>query len=125
MLIKSADVIIGPHRTECLVDLYKSAHQLNIPIISFSTISSLLFDQKLYPNIFSTCPSDSHQAKAIAKIVERFAWKMIGIAFEEGGFYGEFAEKVEVELQLLGIRVSIKQGFHKIKVDEIVTRVSF
>ena len=50
---------------------------------------------------------------------------MIGIAFEEGRFYGELAEKVEVELQLLGISVTIKQGFNKIKVNEIVTRVSF
>lgn len=58
------------------------------PDFQVSSISSSpkLSDKVHYPVFFRTVPSDKHQMKAIAKLMNYYNWNWVGIVYEDGEY---------------------------------------
>ncbi|XP_066566360.1 extracellular calcium-sensing receptor-like [Amia ocellicauda] len=88
--------VIGDSGSSQSIILSRTLQPFRIPMISYISTCSCLRDRQKFPTFFRTVPSDSHQVKAIARLVKHFDWTWIG-AISEDGDYGRYAFQALIE----------------------------
>ena len=58
--------------------------------ISYFSTCSCLSNRKEYPTFFRVVPNDDYQVKALARLLQQFGWRWIGVVLEDHD-YGRFA----------------------------------
>lgn len=97
-LAPDVDMIIGEARSECSIAISRQTNHSVIPQISYASTSSLLSEKTKYPYFFRTCPSDTHQAKALSELVMRHDWQTLGTIAVEDQYSLDLIRHTEKEL---------------------------
>ena len=78
-----------------------------VPQIGYASTSRILSNKNRYPTFLRTVPPDSHQGKAIAKIVSHFGWNYVAL-FASDNIYGRpLAETFKNEAKNLGVCLAL------------------
>ena len=94
-------MVIGPGSSEETASVSPILSVLKIPHISFWATSPQFNDLADYPYLFRAVPSDDHQVKALADIIEFFGWKYVGLIGGSDEIYsGRGMELLEEEQKL-------------------------
>lgn len=70
-----------------------------IPLLSFTSSSSLLSDKLKFPYFFRTIPPDAYQARAILSILLHFHWTYFSVLYEEGSYGNEMYKELSIVAQ--------------------------
>ncbi|PFX19359.1 Metabotropic glutamate receptor 4 [Stylophora pistillata] len=78
-----------------------------VPQVGYASTSRLLSNKNRYPTFLRTVPSDSHQGKAMARIVSNLGWNYVAM-FASDDVYGRpLAETFKTEAKKLGICLAL------------------
>ena len=90
--------IVGPTSSAEVAAISPLLSIFQIPHISFWATSTIFNNVGKYPYLFRTVPSDEHQVKAIADMLEHFGWKYIALIGDEDELYsGRGLEMIHLE----------------------------
>ncbi|XP_061119082.1 G-protein coupled receptor family C group 6 member A-like [Conger conger] len=86
----SVKVVVGERHSEISIAVARLLALPLIPQISFASTSELLSRKAKFPSFLRTVPSDAHQTKAMAKLIETLNWEIVGVigSEDEYGKYG-------------------------------------
>uniref|UniRef100_A0A668A0Z7 G-protein coupled receptors family 3 profile domain-containing protein n=1 Tax=Myripristis murdjan TaxID=586833 RepID=A0A668A0Z7_9TELE len=81
----SNSTVPEPHAKVVIGERYSE-----VSVISYGSTSELLSKKRKFPTFLRTLSSDTYQTKAIAKLVEKFNWKIVSVvgSDDEYGKYG-------------------------------------
>ena len=109
--------MIGAARSECTLSLYRALESKGIPIITYSSTSSVLSHKSNFPNLFRVCSSDYHQALALSDLIEKYSWEKLGIVGSKGIYGQELSNRMKNELTRRSIKVTSRQEFKEGDID--------
>ena len=102
-----------------------------VPQIGYASTSRILSDKNRYPTFLRTVPPDSHQGRAIAKIVSYFQWNYVALLASDDIYGRPLAETFKVEGKKFGIclaldilipynlsKIALRKTVHKIRSDK-------
>lgn len=102
-----------------------------VPQIGYASTSRILSDKNRYPTFLRTVPPDSHQGRAIAKIVSYFQWNYVALLASDDIYGRPLAETFKVEAKKFGIclaldilipynpsKIELQKTVHKIRNDK-------
>ncbi|XP_056620762.1 G-protein coupled receptor family C group 6 member A isoform X3 [Triplophysa dalaica] len=88
----SMKALLGERYSELSIAVAKLLSLYMFPQISGTSSSPVLSDKLRYPSFMRVVPSDVHQAKALAKLMERFSWSWVGVVYGDDD-YGRAAHQ--------------------------------
>ena len=74
-----------------------------VPQIGYASTSRILSNKNRYPTFLRTVPPDSHQGRAIAKIVSHFRWDYVALLASDDIYGRPLAETFKIEAKKFGI----------------------
>ncbi|KAJ8287531.1 hypothetical protein COCON_G00001900 [Conger conger] len=85
-----AKVVVGERYSEISTVVARFLALPLIPQISYGSTSEVLSRKTKFPSFLRTVPSDAHQTKAMAKLIETLNWEIVGVigSEDEYGRYG-------------------------------------
>ncbi|KAJ8289512.1 hypothetical protein GJAV_G00002170 [Gymnothorax javanicus] len=86
---KGAKAVVGERHSEISIAVARLFALPLIPQISYSSTSELLSRKSKFPSFLRTVPSDKHQTKAMAALIEKLNWESVGLIGSEDE-YGKF-----------------------------------
>lgn len=78
-----------------------------VPQIGYASTSRLLSNKNRYPTFLRTVPPDSHQGRAIAKIVSHFGWNYVALLASDDIYGRPLAETFKTEAKKFGVCLAI------------------
>ncbi|KAL9968369.1 hypothetical protein ACROYT_G026735 [Oculina patagonica] len=78
-----------------------------VPQIGYASTSRLLSNKNRYPTFLRTVPPDSHQGRAIAKIVSHFGWNYVALLASDDIYGRPLAETFKNEAKKCGVCLAI------------------
>ena len=78
-----------------------------VPQIGYASTSRILSNKKLYPTFLRMVPPDSHQGRAIAKIVLDFQWNYVALLASDDIYGRPLAETFKIEVNKFGVCVAL------------------
>ncbi|KAI7800072.1 G-protein coupled receptor family C group 6 member A-like precursor [Triplophysa rosa] len=88
----SMKALLGERYSELSIAVAKLLSLYMFPQISCTSSSPVLSDKLRYPSFMRVVPSDVHQAKALAKLMEHFSWSWVGVVYGDDD-YGRAAHQ--------------------------------
>ncbi|XP_056872453.1 G-protein coupled receptor family C group 6 member A [Takifugu flavidus] len=79
-------MFLGALHSEVAVTVSRLLNVYMVPLMSSASSSPKLSDKIHYPVFLRTVPSDKHQMKAIAKLMNYYGWHWVGIVYEDGEY---------------------------------------
>lgn len=92
--------VIGAYRSSCsqaVADVLGSRNN-RVPQISYGSTSAILSDKTKYKYFFRTCPSDVHQASALAALFRKYLLPEVGTVATNDIYGKELADMFENEV---------------------------
>ncbi|XP_044185325.1 G-protein coupled receptor family C group 6 member A [Thunnus albacares] len=83
-------VILGALYSEVSVAVARLLNVYMVPLLSGSSSSPELSDKLRFPVFMRTIPSDTHQTKAVAKMMAHYGWDWVGVVYADDA-YGKAA----------------------------------
>ncbi|CAK6963523.1 extracellular calcium-sensing receptor-like [Scomber scombrus] len=106
-------LLIGAATSSTAIIQSRILGPLSVPIISYLASCPCLSDRLKFPNFFRTIPSDTYQARAIARLAIRFNWTWIGAVIENND-YGQGAIQIfQEEIQGKGVCLEFIETFSR------------
>lgn len=78
-----------------------------VPQIGYASTSRILSNKNRYPTFVRTVPPDSHQGRAIAKIVSHFRWNYVALLASDDIYGRPLAETFKIEAKKFGICLAL------------------
>ena len=78
-----------------------------VPQIGYASTSRILSNKNRYPTFLRTVPPDSHQGRAIAKIVSHFRWNYVALLASDDIYGRPLAETFKIEAKKFGICLAL------------------
>ena len=78
-----------------------------VPQIGYASTSRLLSNKNRYPTFLRTVPPDSHQGRAIAKIVSHFKWNYVALLASDDIYGRPLAETFKTEAKKFGVCLAV------------------
>ncbi|KAJ8333056.1 hypothetical protein SKAU_G00419520 [Synaphobranchus kaupii] len=87
---RGAKVVVGEAHSEISIAVARLLALPLIPQISYGSTSELLSRKTKFPSFLRTVPGDSHQTKAMVRLMETLQWESVGLigSEDEYGKYG-------------------------------------
>ncbi|XP_062329910.1 extracellular calcium-sensing receptor-like isoform X2 [Osmerus eperlanus] len=82
--------LVGESGSSQSIVLSRTLQPFRIPMISYFSTCSCLSNRKEFPTFFRVVPNDDYQVKALARLLQQFGWRWIGVVLEDHD-YGRFA----------------------------------
>lgn len=79
----------------------------SIPQIGYASTSRLLSNKNRYPTFLRTVPPDSHQGRAIARIVSHFGWNYVALIASDDIYGRPLAETFKSEAKKFGVCLAV------------------
>ncbi|XP_047430237.1 G-protein coupled receptor family C group 6 member A [Mugil cephalus] len=83
-------IILGALYSEVSIALARLLNVYMVPLLSSGSTSPELSDKLRYPVFMRTVPSDKHQTKALAKLMDYYTWNWVGVVYGDDD-YGKAA----------------------------------
>ncbi|XP_023266127.1 G-protein coupled receptor family C group 6 member A-like [Seriola lalandi dorsalis] len=83
-------IILGALYSEESIALARLLNVYMVPLLSATSSSPELSDKLRYPVFLRTIPSDSHQIKAVTKLLHHYNWNWVGVVYGDDE-YGKAA----------------------------------
>ncbi|KAM9339639.1 olfactory receptor CB1 [Symphorus nematophorus] len=74
-------VILGALYSEVSIAVARLLNVYMVPLLSSTSSSIDLSDKARYPVFMRTIPSDLHQTKAVAKVMQHYGWNWVGVVY--------------------------------------------
>lgn len=78
-----------------------------VPQIGYASTSRLLSNKNRYPTFLRTVPPDSHQGRAIARIVSHFGWNYVALLASDDIYGRPLAETFKTEAKKFGVCLAV------------------
>ena len=78
-----------------------------MPQIGYASTSRLLSNKNRYPTFLRTVPPDSHQGRAIARIVSHFGWNYVALLASDDIYGRPLAETFKTEAKKFGVCLAV------------------
>lgn len=78
-----------------------------VPQIGYASTSRLLSNKNRYPTFLRTVPPDSHQGRAIARIVSHFGWNYVALLASDDIYGRPLAETFKSEAKKFGVCLAV------------------
>ena len=78
-----------------------------VPQIGYASTSRLLSNKNRYPTFLRTVPPDSHQGRAIARIVSHFGWNYVALLASDNIYGRPLAETFRTEAKKFGVCLAV------------------
>ena len=78
-----------------------------VPQIGYASTSRLLSNKNRYPTFLRTVPPDSHQGRAIARIVSHFGWNYVALLSSDDIYGRPLAETFKTEAKKFGVCLAV------------------
>ena len=78
-----------------------------IPQIGYASTSRLLSNKNRYPTFLRTVPPDSHQGRAIARIVSHFGWNYVALLASDDIYGRPLADTFKTEAKKFGVCLAV------------------
>ncbi|XP_034017564.1 G-protein coupled receptor family C group 6 member A [Thalassophryne amazonica] len=82
----SVKVILGARFSEVSIAVARQLGIYMVPQVSCTSSSPALSDKLSYPAFLRTIPSDVHQTKAVAKVMDYFNWTWVGVVYGDDSY---------------------------------------
>uniref|UniRef100_A0A4W3GFG9 Extracellular calcium-sensing receptor-like n=1 Tax=Callorhinchus milii TaxID=7868 RepID=A0A4W3GFG9_CALMI len=115
--------IVGDPTSTTSIVAARLAGVFNIPMVSYFATCPCLSNKLEFPTFFRTIPSDTFQAKAMAKLVQHFGWTWVGsIASEDD--YGQYAvQAFNDQIERSGACLAFSEAIPKINSEQKVLQI--
>ena len=77
-----------------------------LPMITFTSPSSVITKKENFSNLFRVCPSDTYQAMALVELIKNFFWEKIGILTVKGKYEEALAAEIKDILKSKNVQVT-------------------
>ncbi|XP_044026022.1 G-protein coupled receptor family C group 6 member A isoform X2 [Siniperca chuatsi] len=74
-------IILGALYSEVSIAVARLLNVYMVPLLSSTSSSPELSDKLRYPVFLRTIPSDTHQTKAVAKMMHSYKWNWVGVVY--------------------------------------------
>eukprot|EP00062_Callorhinchus_milii_P016861 gi/632968722/ref/XP_007900681.1/ PREDICTED: extracellular calcium-sensing receptor-like [Callorhinchus milii] len=124
METSSNSVIVGDSGSTQSIVVAKTLGPLHIPMVSYFSSCSCLSNREEFPAFFRTIPSDTFQARAVVRLVQRFGWTWVGSVAgdDDYGRYGTQAFTDEVKK--LGVCIAFTELIPKVYSRERILQIT-
>ena len=79
----------------------------SVPQIGYASTSRILSNKNRYPTFLRTVPPDSHQGRAIAKIISHFRWNYVALLASDDIYGRPLAETFKIEAEKSGVCLAL------------------
>nr|XP_046229973.1 G-protein coupled receptor family C group 6 member A [Scatophagus argus] len=79
-------VILGALYSEVSIAVARLLNVYMVPLLSSTSSSPELSDKLRYPVFLRTIPSDIHQTKAVAKLMNHYGWTWVGVVYGDDDY---------------------------------------
>uniref|UniRef100_H3A7C1 Olfactory receptor C family, w1 n=1 Tax=Latimeria chalumnae TaxID=7897 RepID=H3A7C1_LATCH len=107
-------VILGDSGSTQSMALAKVLSPFRIPMVSYFASCAYLSNQEQFPIFFRTIPSDFYQARALAKLVQRFGWTWVGAIGADDDYGRDGVQSFNNEVKKFGACVAFKEIIPKV-----------
>ncbi|XP_038671373.1 extracellular calcium-sensing receptor-like [Scyliorhinus canicula] len=115
--------IVGGDGSSESIAVARTISPFKIPMVSYFSTCLCLSNRKEYPTFYRTIPSDYHQSRALALLVQRFGWTWIG-AIRSNNDYGNSGMKEFIEAALnFGICIAFSESFYRTDSVEKISKI--
>uniref|UniRef100_A0A4W3HJE1 Extracellular calcium-sensing receptor-like n=1 Tax=Callorhinchus milii TaxID=7868 RepID=A0A4W3HJE1_CALMI len=115
--------IVGTQGSSESIAVARVIGPFQVPMVSYFSTCTCLSSIEEYPTFFRTIPSDSHQSKLLAQLVQMFGWTWIGTVSSNND-YGRFGIQAFLEaVQKLGVCIAYSESFYRTDSVEKIAKV--
>ncbi|XP_065188631.1 metabotropic glutamate receptor 2-like [Sycon ciliatum] len=82
-------LLVGPASSTEVASVSQILSSKSIPQITYWASSSVFDDTDEYPYLFRTVPSDKHQVRGLADMIEHFGWRYVAVVASSDTLYGQ------------------------------------
>ncbi|XP_042195159.1 extracellular calcium-sensing receptor-like [Callorhinchus milii] len=120
----SVPIIIGDSGSTQSMIILRTLAPFQIPMVSYFASCSCLSNREEFPAFFRTIPSDTFQARAVVRLVQRFGWTWVGSVAgdDDYGRYGTQAFTDEVKK--LGVCIAFTELIPKVYSRERILQIT-
>ncbi|XP_036398161.1 G-protein coupled receptor family C group 6 member A-like [Megalops cyprinoides] len=85
--------IIGERFSEVSITVARLLGLYMVPQISTTSSAPILSDKVRFPSFLRTIPSDTHQTRALARLMSHFSWEWVGVVYGDDDYGKEAMQK--------------------------------
>ncbi|KAM4772590.1 G-protein coupled receptor family C group 6 member A [Rhinophrynus dorsalis] len=101
--------IIGDSYSEVSIAVARLLNTQLIPLVSHSSSAEILSDKFRFPSFLRTIPNDSHQTRAMAKLIHKSGWNWIGLIAMDDDYGRSALESFGAQSITINVCIAFKQ----------------
>ncbi|XP_075453822.1 G-protein coupled receptor family C group 6 member A-like isoform X2 [Ascaphus truei] len=108
-VIPAVKAVVGEQYSEMSISMSRILSIHFIPQISPASSAATLSDKVRFPSFLRTVPSDTHQTKAIAKLIRTLGWNWVGVITSDDDYGRSALHYLNIFLREEGICTAFSQ----------------